>query len=581
MPTTDNSTRDEELQKDQQLLKLIRSRGVVPLIGGERPANVPNLADVQGDPLFQFPKSSERFVFFRIEDPSAFKVALRDFKPTSAKDVQTNIFSICKARQEVKLGNKQAVERIKLKQYLIAFSRKGLDVLGLEGKKTGDVRFDTHSMRDDKDYLGDQRDWLPLFEQGFKPEQGIDETQALHGVIAIATDNDEDRDEATDDLKAIFGKSWDPRGEVDGKVRPDENRHNEHFGFKDGISQPSVRGVNHPLPGQIQVDPGVIIMGYDSDPVPNREAWTKDGTMMAFKKLHQSVLSWDDYVIKNGERWREFFPGGQEAADRLDPPLTNEEGAQLFGARFVGRWQSGAPIALAPIRDDPDLGNDPKRNNDFDYSVRDVPGVSPHEPSDYYCPFTAHSRKTVPRNLDPYVSRQYLESGAIVRAAIAYGPEVTEDERKKWQSAPAKDKPPEVERGLLFNCYSSHLDSGFVRQSTGYGNNDYFPITGLIPVKHGQDPIIGGPPPEGSSKEEKKASLDAAPTNQFQDGDEVDIDLKIPGDTLSCYTVSGQISVRPLTQAAPPGADNPFFVTSQGGEYFFVPSIPTLKSWAN
>ncbi|KAK1217115.1 hypothetical protein PQX77_020231 [Marasmius sp. AFHP31] len=533
---------------DKELLKLIRSRGVVPFVGGQETARVPNLADVQGDPL---------------PCAMAFKDALRDFKPTSAEDVQTTIFSICRERQEVKLGNKQTVDRIKLNTSSHSPERVWMFLV----------------LRD-KSFLGDQREWIPLFDQGFKPGKGIDEKRALHGCIAIATDNDEDCNEATADLEKIFGQSWQipDGGKVDGKTRPGENRQNEHFGYKDGVSQPSVRGVNHPLPGQVQVDPGVIIMGYDKNPVPNREAWTKDGTMMAFKKLHQSVLYFEDYLTTNGQRWKEFFPGGQQAADQLDPPLTIKEGAHLFGARFIGRWQSGAPIALAPIRDDQDLGNDPKRNNDFDYSVRDVPGVSPHEPSDYYCPFTAHSRKTVPRNLDPYVSRQYLESGAIVRAAIAYGPEVTDDERSEWQSA--KVKPPEVERGLLFNCYSSHLDSGFVRQAVGYGNNDFFPITGLTPVKHGQDPIIGGPPPEGSSKEEKKARLASAPPNRFENGDEVDIDLQIPDDTLNCYMVSGHVSVRPLAQDNPPGANNPFFVTSRGGEYFFVPSIPTLKSWA-
>ena len=36
-------------------------------------------------------------------------------------------------------------------------------------------------------------------------------------------------------------------------------------------------------------------------------------------------------------------------------------------AKFMGRWRSGAPLALRPERDDPELGADPRRNNAFLY----------------------------------------------------------------------------------------------------------------------------------------------------------------------------------------------------------------------
>jgi deferrochelatase/peroxidase EfeB len=65
------------------------------------------------------------------------------------------------------------------------------------------------------------------------------------------------------------------------------------------------------------------------------------------------------------------------------------------------------------------MADDPKRNNDFDYTVSGV-----DEPTDKLCPFTAHTRKTAPRNLDPYLSRQFLEAGSIVRAGLPYGGEV-------------------------------------------------------------------------------------------------------------------------------------------------------------
>lgn len=83
-------------------------------------------------------------------------------------------------------------------------------------------------------------------------------------------------------------------------------------------------------------------MGYPGDPVRDdpdikvkRPAWTKDGTILVFRKLEQLVVSFEDYLARAGPRWREFIPGGD-----ISPPLTVVEAKGLFGARLVGRWQS-------------------------------------------------------------------------------------------------------------------------------------------------------------------------------------------------------------------------------------------------
>jgi deferrochelatase/peroxidase EfeB len=65
------------------------------------------------------------------------------------------------------------------------------------------------------------------------------------------------------------------------------------------------------------------------------------------------------------------------------------------------------------------LAADPERNNNFDYTVPGVDG-----PTEKFCPFIAHVRKTAPRNLDPYLSKQFVEAGSIVRAGVPYGGEV-------------------------------------------------------------------------------------------------------------------------------------------------------------
>ena len=38
-----------------------------------------------------------------------------------------------------------------------------------------------------------------------------------------------------------------------------------------------------------------------------------------------------------------------------------------MAAKLMGRWRSGAPLVLAPDKDDPELGADLQRTNDFNY----------------------------------------------------------------------------------------------------------------------------------------------------------------------------------------------------------------------
>ncbi len=64
-----------------------------------------------------------------------------------------------------------------------------------------------------------------------------------HAVIVIAADTTAGRDAATDRAMALLQRHGIAALEVqDGDVRPDAARGQEHFGFKDGISQPGIAG---------------------------------------------------------------------------------------------------------------------------------------------------------------------------------------------------------------------------------------------------------------------------------------------------------------------------------------------------
>lgn len=107
---------------------------------------------------------------------------------------------------------------------------------------------------------------------------------------------------------------------------------------------------------------------------------------------------------------------------------------------------AGAPIDVTPLKDDPALGADPNRNDDFHFSF----------PNDFEtqtrCPFAAHVRKTNPRN-DLQQLGISTEGRRILRRGIQFGPEVTDQEKQSGKTA--------KERGLLFSCFQSNIENGF------------------------------------------------------------------------------------------------------------------------
>ena len=75
----------------------------------------------------------------------------------------------------------------------------------------------------------------------------------------------------------------------------------------------------------------------------------------------------------------------------------------------MGRWRSGAPLVLAPDKDDPELGADPMRNNDFNYKEMD--------PFGYACPLGSHARRLNPRDTAHNMNRRRM-----IRRGATYGP---------------------------------------------------------------------------------------------------------------------------------------------------------------
>ena len=154
------------------------------------------------------------------------------------------------------------------------------------------------------------------------------------------------------------------------------------------------------LPGQgsgATLEPGEFILGYpdENGPVPNLpepEVLSRNGSYMAYRRLQEHVTLFRDYLLENAE--------------------TPEE-QELLAAKFMGRSRSGAPLVLAPDKDDPVLGADPMRNNDFNYEEMD--------PFGYACPLGAHARRLNPRDTAHYMNRRRM-----IRRGATYGPALPE-----------------------------------------------------------------------------------------------------------------------------------------------------------
>ena len=103
--------------------------------------------------------------------------------------------------------------------------------------------------------------------------------------------------------------------------------------------------------------------------MPQPEVLGRNGTYVVFRKLHQRVAAFRQYLKANS----------------ISP-----EDEELLAAKMMGRWRSGAPLALCPFHDDPELGADPRRNNDFLYQEDD--------PTGYKTPGGSHIRRANPRD---------------------------------------------------------------------------------------------------------------------------------------------------------------------------------------
>ena len=233
----------------------------------------------------------------------------------------------------------------------------------------------------------------------------------------------------------------------------------EAFGFRDGISHPAIEGSGIPgsNPQEQPLKPGEFLLGYENErhevsSMPRPEVVGKNGTYVVFRKLHQRVAAFRQYLKENSS--------------------TPEE-EDLLGAKMMGRWQSGAPLALCPMHDDPQLGADPKRNNDFLFKEDDPQGLK--------TPPGSHIRRMNPRDAD---ISGFMRFHRMIRRGTSYGPLLP----------PGVIEDDGAERGLAFVFIGASLERQFEFVQQEWVNKGQF-FHGPPDVK---DPIAGANDGSGS-----------------------------------------------------------------------------------
>ncbi len=376
------------------------------------------LENIQGNIMGGFNKDHQTFLFLKFGEAVKARNWLRGLIGQVATASEVIAFNDLFKRLKKRRGK----EILEVTWMNIAFSFAGLQALNLPDSELGAFPEDFRmGMAARAGMIGDVGDNAP--NRWIRPLRGVE----VHAILIVAGDDADDLAEHVTVLRqSLDGTEIEVLYQQQGNARVDQPGH-EHFGFDDGVSQPGVRNdlVTPPaqgdpdkgMPGQDRLWPGEFVLGYpqqtgdakpDGTPVttPGPVAksgprWTVDGSYLVFRRLAQNVKGFSDFIA------------AEAAAHGVTP--------ELFGAKVVGRYKSGCPLARTddqapefntqaedPSLKDPSMLSDEKINN-FDFASKDS---KRDDTKGLVLPRSGHIRKVYPRNSLSRVSRSPRRSGS-------------------------------------------------------------------------------------------------------------------------------------------------------------------------
>lgn len=332
----------------------------------------------------------------------------------------------------------------------------------------------------------------------------------------------------TDALVMLFARTAPERAALVGEHRGLLTRHGhvviaheeswqwqpaEPFGFADGLSQPWVKGAP-PREGQPRAPDDEIATGEVLLGYTNEYGYDPKSPHWGIDDLGRngSYLVFRKLEQHVTTFWSYFAGQARRLAGQPPVPADHRLATEWLAARAMGRWRNGTSLMKFP--DAPGADTAIERINQFHYLEQDPDGKR--------CPITSHVRRANPRDARGGPREDAIRVSnrhRLLRRGRAYG------EPLPWDRAAAGETG-RGDRGLLFVSLQASIARGFE-----FVQQTWLVNPGFHALDNEPDPVTG---PGGCA-------------------------LSIPADPFR-------------VQLPPP----PRFVTTRGGEYFFLPSISAL-----
>lgn len=316
----------------------------------------------------------------------------------------------------------------------------------------------------------------------------------------------------------------------------------EHFGFQDGISQPTIKGLSSrvdPRPDNV-INAGEFILGYNNsynqlpdspfvfsvgDPdqiLPHTTGmdgikdFGRNGSYMVFRQMSQDVPAFWKYLKENSN----------EKAD------TPEDAAVALGAKMMGRWPEGEPLSKSWDPKDTSMNN-------FGFWKDDALGTQ--------CPVGAHIRRANPRDYlvtvkdekqndaVRQVSTEMIQKHRILRRGRTYGDALAPSMKPADLMNAAPDG---KDRGIHFICFAGDL----VRQYE-FIQNAWMKFHKFGGLHNDSNPVVGTRNLDGAAGE----------------------------------TITADHFIVPAEPVRRRYKELPQFTKVKGGAYFFMPGIKAFR----
>jgi len=239
----------------------------------------------------------------------------------------------------------------------------------------------------------------------------------------------------------------------------------EHFGFRDGISQPILTGTpdaeRYPESKNL-TQLGEIVFGYPdgNDEIARGPSlhdnpdFGRNGTHLVFRQLDQDVAAFWNVMCEK------TTVGGK----------ADLEAARQLASKIVGRNRDGTPLVPRVNRED----------NEFDFTG---------DRHGYGCPIGAHIRRSNPRNSFADAPGAPLSANRhrVVRRGRSYG------DKLPAEACGVRDDG--ERRGLLFLCLNADLERQFEFINQNWVNN-----SGFLGLAGERDPLVGDRPADGRTR---------------------------------------------------------------------------------